>query len=579
MLSLKGGDILANLPLILASSLVSHYICSTFEPWPKHLFPAFLLTVSIIFYQVYQDTQSIWQSVFESLTIFSLYLTFLFASIAVYRLFFHRLCRFPGPQTYALSKWSMFLVDLNGQRFRKIDEAHQKYGDIVRTGPRELSINDASVYPAIYSSQSTCTKGPWYAGVAGGRPTDQRSVYELVDKRIHSQRRKIWDSAFCSISRNAHIRSIDSLMDKVLEKLKETSEKHSPKGFDLNISQYCTMFSFDVMGIIGFAKSFNLIENGEESLELRQLQAAVRKAQVVGNLPYISQALDWLPGNQVRIFKNWVRDAIRAREKAIENSQDFPMDKNESIDVMGHLIGSHRAARSTTSKEKQSIRERKLIAAEGMLLCVGGSDTTSAALTSIFYQLVKRPDIIQGIREEVSKIPKELDLPQRMNALRDKCPLLNASIKEAMRIFPPGLSGLQRETPKEGLILQVKGKEVYIPGNVVVSTPPFTINRDPINFSPSPLQFRPERWLESNEGEEEENFNAQACIPFGFGPTGCVGRELAKAEIRIFITRLISSYDLAFSYDFDTEEFEQDIRDLFTLHAHLPLRLRLTKRV
>lgn len=581
IITLKGGDILANIPLIITSSLVSHYIFSTFEPWPKVLFPSVFAIVSVLFYCLYQDTLSIWRAIFDTFTFVFLHLTCLFTSIAVYRLFFHRLCRFPGPRKYALSKWSLALVDLHGTRYLHIDEAHKKYGDIVRTGPRELSINDATVIPALYSSQSPCIKGPWYSGIAGGRPSNQRSVYELVDKPLHNQRRKIWDSAFNSTSRTAHIRSIGRLVDRMLEKLEEKTEEHSnshstPKSFDLNITQYLTMFSFDVMGVVGFSRSFNLIEKGEVSLELRQLQAAVHKAQLIGHLPYITQALDWLPGNQISVFKNWVRNAIAAKEETFEEKmQDYGTEKIKAADVMTHLIDSQRSKRH---ENKPSIQEKKLMEAEGMLLCVGGSDTTAAAFSSIFYQLVKRPDIIQGIREEASKVyeaEKDQDVAQIVSALRDQCPLLNASIKEAMRVLPPGLSGLQRVTPKEGLALQVKGKDVYIPGNVVVSTPPFTINRDPENFSPSPSQFRPERWLNP---KDEEAMNAAASIPFGFGPTGCVGRELAKAEIRLIITKLALSYDLAFAPDFDTEEFEADIRDLFTLYAHTPLRLRFTKR-
>lgn len=571
-----------SLVIILASSLVSHFICSKYELWPQHLLPIFCFLFIGTLYGQYKD--SIVQALLNTFSIVSEYLTFLFASIAVYRLFFHRLCQFPGPKKYALSKWSMVFVDLEGTRYLAIDEAHKKYGDIVRTGPRELSINDASIIPAIYGSQSRCIKGPWYSGIAGGRPTNKRSVYELIDKSTHTHRKRIWNTAMSSTSRATYIVSINHLIERMIEKLKQKASKVHGE-FELDITEYCTMFSFDVMGVIGFSKSFNLIEQGEKSCQLRQLQASVKKAQVIGHIPYMSKCLDWLPGNPIHLFKCWVRDAVQTSEKTVLGTMDIfglPIpgpNANSTIqtsDIMSHLIASQFITCQADILKFSSTQNRKLMEAEGMLLCVGGSDTASAALTSILYQIVKHPGVVERIRKEVSKVfeSKDDEITTQVEALKNECPLLNASIKEALRIFPPGLSGLQRITPKEGLTLRIRNKNVYIPGNIIVSTPPFTINKDPINFSPSPLQFRPERWINS---KEEERLNAAALIPFGFGPTGCVGREIAKAEIRLLISKLICTFDLAFAQDFQTEQFESGIRDLFTLHASYPLRLHLRK--
>ena len=58
----------------------------------------------------------------------------LFTSIAIYRLFFHKLRNFPGPIGARVSKFWHVGKLLGQPNFRVLDELHQQYGDFVRTG-------------------------------------------------------------------------------------------------------------------------------------------------------------------------------------------------------------------------------------------------------------------------------------------------------------------------------------------------------------------------------------------------------------------------------------------------------------
>lgn len=57
-----------------------------------------------------------------------------FASIAVYRLFFHQLGAFPGPVMARATKLWHARKCLQGKNYLVLDELHQKYGEYVRTG-------------------------------------------------------------------------------------------------------------------------------------------------------------------------------------------------------------------------------------------------------------------------------------------------------------------------------------------------------------------------------------------------------------------------------------------------------------
>lgn len=61
-----------------------------------------------------------------------------FASLCVYRLYFHPLSKFPGPKLAAITRYyeAYYDVALNGQYTFKIRELHKKYG---RDHPNRLS--------------------------------------------------------------------------------------------------------------------------------------------------------------------------------------------------------------------------------------------------------------------------------------------------------------------------------------------------------------------------------------------------------------------------------------------------------
>jgi len=74
-------------------------------------------------------------------------------------------------------------------------------------------------------------------------------------------------------------------------------------------------------------------------------------------------------------------------------------------------------------------------------------------------------------------------------------PYLDAIINEALRLQPPAISSLPRVTPTDGLTIG----GVYVPGDTIVSVPPYTINRDP-RYWEKPAEFIPERWTDENPG-------------------------------------------------------------------------------
>ena len=71
--------------------------------------------------------------------------------------------------------------------------------------------------------------------------------------------------------------------------------------------------------------------------------------------------------------------------------------------------------------------------------------------------------------------------------------------------------------------------------------------------------------------------NEVAFIPFSYGPANCVGRQLARMEMRMVVCLLVQTFDFEFADGFDKDGW------LGTVHDHLvstrgPLMLRVTER-
>ena len=123
--------------------------------------------------------------------IFLFFLTGLYGSLAIYRLNFHPLKKFPGPLSGKLSSLC-FSVRLTGlDAHRRVLALHQKYGDFLRIGSSDLSISHPLGPEAIYGRKSKCAKADWY-----DLTLPMTSMQTTRQRAEHDKRRRIWGGAF-----------------------------------------------------------------------------------------------------------------------------------------------------------------------------------------------------------------------------------------------------------------------------------------------------------------------------------------------------------------------------------------------
>lgn len=114
--------------------------------------------------------------------------TFTFTALVIIRrLYFHPLSRFPGEKLAAISLLREAWIHYStGKAPRHVAELHKKYGDFVRTGPNQLSVNNADI---LSGKHGIVRRGPWYeTAVLIGTP----GLSTTRNMKQHAVWRRIW---------------------------------------------------------------------------------------------------------------------------------------------------------------------------------------------------------------------------------------------------------------------------------------------------------------------------------------------------------------------------------------------------
>ncbi|KGO37620.1 Cytochrome P450, E-class, group I [Penicillium expansum] len=170
------------------------------------------------------------------------------------------------------------------------------------------------------------------------------------------------------------------------------------------------------------------------------------------------------------------------------------------------------------------------------ILVLAGSETSATTLCGMTYFLLRYPATYRRLVAEI----------RAAFAARDEItivsighlPYLNAVFQETLRLYPPVPTHSQRVPPQGGAT--VCGQ--WIPENTSVGISMMGACLDPKNFHRE-REFCPERWLDDAPAEFRDDKKA-VYQPWSMGTRNCLGRNLARAEIRLIMANLLWTFDL-----------------------------------
>ncbi|KAJ3542839.1 hypothetical protein NM208_g3893 [Fusarium decemcellulare] len=177
---------------------------------------------------------------------------------------------------------------------------------------------------------------------------------------------------------------------------------------------------------------------------------------------------------------------------------------------------------------------REQLESNGEVITMAGSETTASLLGGAVYQLTTHPRVMTKLCEEITASFKSEDEITLISAGR--LPYLCAVTEESLRTFPPGTNTQPRITPPEGNVILGD----HVPGNTVIGIPHRAMYYTESNFKRA-HEFIPERWMNDPEFASDR----RDCFkPFGVGPRSCLGVNLAYAEFRLILARLLFNFEV-----------------------------------
>ncbi|XVJ69199.1 MAG: cytochrome P450 [Rhizobacter sp.] len=235
---------------------------------------------------------------------------------------------------------------------------------------------------------------------------------------------------------------------------------------------------------------------------------------------------DWLPlpgkaakRRAIRSLRQLVGRHITARRAAAASSHD---------DLLSMLL----ALRDDENGQRLSEAE---VFDQCMVNFQAGHETSATALLWWSRLLAEHPDVAQRASEEVHTVLAGRNPgPDDLAAL----PWLTASLKEAMRLFPPVGALMSRRTTRA---MELGGW--HIPQGAILRITLWQLHRDPRSFA-EPQAFRPERFLPDAPPPPRG-----AWMPFGAGPRVCIGQHFAMLEMTLLAAMLLQRYRIVLPHD------------------------------
>jgi cytochrome P450 family 135 len=182
-------------------------------------------------------------------------------------------------------------------------------------------------------------------------------------------------------------------------------------------------------------------------------------------------------------------------------------DLAEREDVLSMLVAARHEDGSPMSDAE--IRD------ELLTLLVAGHETTATALSWAMERLVRHPEKLERLRDEVE-------------AGEDA--YLTATIQETLRLRPVIVIVVRKLTEP----VELGGYE--LPAGASVTPCIHLVHRDPQVY-PEPERFLPERFLDSPPG-------TYTWIPFGGGVRRCLGAAFAQFEMAVVLRELVRRREL-----------------------------------
>ncbi|KAI3399822.1 hypothetical protein diail_5619 [Diaporthe ilicicola] len=361
------------------------------------------------------------------------------------------------------------------------------------------------------------------------------STFTATDRQLHAQKRRTLSQGFSASA-------IQGFEEKILQRVKNLADQLAPKkglsesriedewSSTQDMSKWASYLAIDVILDVVFGTGVDLIQ----SEEYRFITKCIEDCNIRTGVLFQGRELT------TRRFDRWLfKSSISSRNRFIpfistlleSRMQLSPMKQN---DVFSILLDPKGVGDEAGSKNAPSVSE---LGGECTTLLMAGSETTSTAISSTLFYMLRNPEVYEKAVREVRGQFSSSEFNVRLGAALNSCTYLRACLDESLRLSPPAASAQWR-----GVLADVIVDGRSVPAGCDVGTSLYPIQRHPAYFD-EPYIFRPERWTESHDITASERAQS-AFSPFLAGPRSCVAKPLAVAEAMLTLATLLCRFDM-----------------------------------
>ncbi|POR32112.1 Cytochrome P450 oxidoreductase [Tolypocladium paradoxum] len=454
------------------------------------------------------------------------------------------------PNYSALSPFTDFrhcYLSAQGFRSKDLTMEHERRGEpILRIGPNSLSFNDTRAIKDIYGHQSKCLKDMNYSVLSG----THRHLFDVVDKEDHSRKRKLLSAAFATKNLEKWeykiVLSAERLFKAFDERCTTPLEPSSiPASEDLTIdfNHWINLWTIEAINYISLSSRMDLLDTGKDQVTAEKPDGTLYRARYrhSQNQTSLAQSV-FVWDYKLWPWAEWLSKAIPGKWQQIWKDAEPWNDvyHHQACErLRRHEEGEQLDDFFTCLMEDKNGVPNQLewgeIVAEVGAIINAGADTTAIALTHILELLIRHPQHMKALRDEIDGVLGKDEIIAPYDKVKD-LPFLRSCIDEGLRIIPPTSAGLPRRTPPEGACILGE----WIPGNTSVSMTIYGAHHDS-NAFPEPNVFNPNRWMDPEQRKQME----PCFIPFSTGSRGCLGRNISYLEQTMVLASLVHRYGFA----------------------------------
>ncbi|KAI1762951.1 cytochrome P450 [Hypoxylon sp. FL1150] len=440
------------------------------------------------------------------------------SALISYRVLLHPLSKYPGPFLAKITEAYAGYYAISMNLHLRTHQDHLSYGPVLRHGPNRLIFNSPKALQDIYLNERLAKSYSYkYTAATPG----VYGVFNVIDKTAHRFKRKLVGKALSHRS----MRIFEPVMIEQIDILLRVLLSSSRSSNVVNLTEVVKRLTFDVVALLAFGRPLETQSKTTYRSLIEAQTAGNHRSNIFLQYPFLYHTkvfalLEWFTSDKVAAYYHAIETMIASRVSE---------DKHVRHDLYALIA-------DVMNPDGECLKDSE-IWAEAAFFFPAGADTVSALLCAAFFYLSCNPRAYARLSKEIrSSFTAGTEI--KIGPTLSGCEYLRATLDETLRISPPASGTLWRElsrTDPSNEPFIVDGH--VIPPGTQVGVNTYTLHHTEEYF-PSPYEFRPERWFDSELKHMHDAFQ-----PFSTGGRSCAGKAMAYTEASLVLAKVVWYFD------------------------------------